>query len=111
MSSPAKAGDPVLQRRRRSSREAAAYWIARSRLRRGFTGPTEDALGRRSFSRGGKPGDDSLLLLRRLRLRLGLQRLRVEADIEDVAVARSALRRRIDEIVGHQRKRNAGILR
>jgi len=30
VSSPAKAGDPVFQRRRDKNREAAAYWIARS---------------------------------------------------------------------------------
>jgi hypothetical protein len=31
VSSPAKAGDPVFQRRQRSNREAAAYWMARFR--------------------------------------------------------------------------------
>jgi hypothetical protein len=30
LSSPAKAGDPVFQRRQCVGREAAAYWIARS---------------------------------------------------------------------------------
>jgi hypothetical protein len=36
VSSPAHAGDPVFQRRLCLSREAALYWIARSRLRQGF---------------------------------------------------------------------------
>jgi hypothetical protein len=36
---------------------AAAYWIARSRLRQGFDGAI-DLRARRSFSEGGKPGDD-----------------------------------------------------
>jgi hypothetical protein len=37
---------------------AGEYWIARSRLRRGFDAAA-CSRARRSFSEGGKPGDDS----------------------------------------------------
>jgi hypothetical protein len=39
------------------NRQAAAYWVARSRLRQGFAGLSVS--GRRSLSEDGKPGDDS----------------------------------------------------
>jgi hypothetical protein len=57
LSCPAKAGHPVFQRRLCLSRQAAAYWIARSRLRQGFGGATRST-ARRSFSGGGEQGDD-----------------------------------------------------
>src|SRR5262249_57310408 len=50
-----------------------------------------------------------LLLFRRLRVAAG-DELRVEADIEDVAVGGIRRRCRIDEIVGDQRQRHALVL-
>src|SRR6266850_3174759 len=47
------------------------------------------------------------LLLRRSRLRLGLQRLRIEADIEDIGIAGRSRRHRIHHIFGDQAERFA----
>jgi hypothetical protein len=58
MSSPGLTGRPSIPETHENNREAAAYWIVRSRLRQGFDGAC-DLPARRSFSEGGKPDDDS----------------------------------------------------
>src|SRR5229473_2439504 len=51
-----------------------------------------------------------LLLLPRRGLRLRLQRLRIESDIEDVGIAGRSRRYRIHQIFGHQTERHAAAL-
>ena len=57
LSSPAKAGDPVRRGFSVLSLTSLEYWVARSRLRQGYDEAEFSA--RRSFSEGGKPGDDT----------------------------------------------------
>src|SRR6202023_4399223 len=52
-----------------------------------------------------------LLLLRRFRLRLRLQRLWIEADIEDVGITGPARRHRIFQILRHQAERHTAVFR
>ena len=57
-SCPAKAGHPVRRGVSVQARTSLEYWVARSRLRQGFD-EAASSRARRSFSEGGKPGDDS----------------------------------------------------
>ena len=57
-SCPAKAGHPVRRGVSAQALTSLEYWVARSRLRQGFD-EAASSRARRSFSEGGKPGDDS----------------------------------------------------
>src|SRR5712671_870562 len=63
----------------------------------------------RGVSDNSREAAAELLLLARNRLRLRLQRLRIEADIEDVGIAGRSGRHRIHQILSNQSERYAAV--